>query len=71
MLLTDGFDQPLGGRELTESDAKVICVVERVHEVAVERVNILQTGEAIEDCLDLLCKCFCCVLDFTGVELFV
>ena len=46
----------------------MIGIVQSVEEVFVERMNILQAGETVEDCLEFLCKSFGGVLDFSSVE---
>ena len=48
------FNQMLGGRKLTESDAKVVGIVQGVEQILVERMNILQSGKALEDGAEFL-----------------
>jgi hypothetical protein len=64
----DGLDQRLGGRQLTKRDAEVVCIVEGVEQIAVERVDILQAGEGIDRLCEALGEGLGGVLDLTGVE---
>lgn len=41
ILLTNGFNQPLSSRELSKSDSEMVRIIECVHQIAVEGVNIL------------------------------
>ena len=45
----DDFDQMLRCRQLAEGYAEMVGIVEGVHEIFVERVDILQAREAIQD----------------------
>jgi hypothetical protein len=47
----------------------MIRIVKSVHQVAVERVNILQSWEAIEDRLELFGERLGSIFDFSGVKL--
>lgn len=64
----DLFNEVLGGGELTEGDAKVVGVVEGVHERAVERVNVLEPGERLENGTQLLGESLFSELDLTEVK---
>jgi hypothetical protein len=54
---------------LAQGDFEVVSVVEGVHEIAMERMDVLESREAIEDGLELLGERLRGVLDFPGVEL--
>lgn len=43
----DRFDKVFGGRELAEGYSEMVCVVERIQQVFVERMYVLKTGETI------------------------
>ena len=45
----DGFDERFRRVQVSESNAKVVCIVERVEEVAVERVDVLQARKGVDD----------------------
>jgi hypothetical protein len=64
----DGLDQVLGGGELTEGDLEVVGIVEGVEEILVERVDVLQTGEALEDGAELFRKGLLGELDLASVK---
>lgn len=64
----DGLDQVLGGRQLAEGDAEVVGIVEGVEQVLVERVDVLETGEGLEDGAQLLGEGLLGELDLAGVE---
>lgn len=64
----DLLDQVLGGRELAEGDPEVVRVVEGVHEGAVEGVDVLETGEGLEDRAELLGEGLLRELDLAQVE---
>ena len=46
----------------------MVCVVEGIEEVFVERMYILQTREAIENDRYFLCECLLCIFHFSCVE---
>jgi len=62
------LDQVLGCGKLAEGDAEVVCIVEGVEQILVERVDVGETGESIEDGLNLLGKRFAGELDLAHVE---
>jgi len=62
------FDQMLCGRELAESYPEVVCIVKGVEEIFVERVDILQSWEAVEDEGELLSEGFLRELDLSGIK---
>jgi hypothetical protein len=41
------FDEMLCGRKLTEGYAEVVGVVKGIEEIFMERVNVLESGEAV------------------------
>ena len=59
----------LGGGQLTQGDAEVVGVVERVEQVLVERVDVLEPREAIEDERELLGEGLLCEFDLAGVKI--
>ncbi len=59
----------LCGRELAESYSEVVCVVEGVEEIFVERMNVLQPREAIKNERKLLAECFLCKFNLSGIEI--
>lgn len=50
----DGLNQMLGRRQLTESNSEVVGIVERVEQILVERVDVGETRESVEDGCELL-----------------
>jgi hypothetical protein len=50
----DGLNQMLGGGHLTEGDSEMVGIVEGVEEILVERMDVLQTRETLEDGAELL-----------------
>ena len=58
----------LGGRQLTEGNPEVIGIVKRVQEVLVERVDVLEAGEAIENRSQLLAESLLRVFDLACIE---
>lgn len=63
------LDQMLRSRELAECNAEVVCIVEGVEEILVERVDILESRKAIENQGELLSEGLLCEFDFPGVEI--
>ena len=59
------LDQVLGCGKLAEGDAEVVCIVEGVEQILVERVDVGETGESIEDGLNLLGKRFFISVSFS------
>jgi hypothetical protein len=55
---------------LAQGNFEVVRVVQGVHEIAVEGMNVLESWKAIQNSLKLLGKRFRRVLHFPGVELF-
>lgn len=64
----DGLDQVLGRRHLAEGDSEMVGIVEGVEQILVERMDILQSGKALEDGAKLLREGLLGELDLTGVE---
>jgi hypothetical protein len=62
------LDERLGAREFSQGDAEVVGVVEGVHEVAVEGVDVGEFGEGVEGCLELFDELLAGELDFASVE---
>jgi hypothetical protein len=62
------FDEMLCGGELAESYAEVVGVVQGVEEIFVEGVDVLKTGETIEDQRKLFGECFLGKFDLSGVK---
>lgn len=68
MISGNRLNQCLGACKLAECDAEVVGVVERVHQIAVERVDVRQLGEVGERCFQFLNELLSCEFDFTRVE---
>lgn len=66
---TNSLNQCLRSRQLPKRNLEVIRVVQCVHEIAVERMDIGELWEAIEDRSELFGEGLGCVFDFSGVEL--
>lgn len=49
-----GLDQVLRSRQLTKGNLEVVGIIQGVQQVFVERVDVLQTREAVENGVDLL-----------------
>jgi hypothetical protein len=64
----DGLDEVLCRRELTEGNLEVVGIVEGVEEILVERVDVLESGKAVEDGGELFRKGLLGELDLSGVE---
>ena len=64
----NGLNEMLRGGELTKGDAEMVGIVERIHQGAVERMNVHQAGECVENRGDLLIEGLFGVLDLTSVE---
>jgi hypothetical protein len=64
----NGLDQVLGRGELAESNAEVVGIVESVEKILVERMNVLQPWEALEDGAEFFGECFLGKLDLAGVK---
>lgn len=65
------LNQVFGCRQLSESDAKMVGIVEGIEKILVKRVDILQTREVVEDQGELLAEGFLCELDFSGIEIWI
>jgi hypothetical protein len=61
-----GFDQRFCRVQLTESDSKVVGIVEGVEQISVERMDVLEAWEGFDGAGEALGKRLGCVLDFTG-----
>lgn len=57
-----------GRRELTESDAEMVGIVEGIEEIFVERVDVLESWETLENGTEFLGESFLRKLDLSGVE---
>lgn len=58
----------LGRRQLAEGDPEVVGIVEGVEKILVERVDVLEAREALEDGAELFREGFLGELDLTRVE---
>jgi len=59
----------LRGRELAEGYPEMIGIVEGIEEVFMERMDILEAGESVQDEGELLCECLLREFDLSGVEI--
>lgn len=66
----DGLDEMLCSRKLAEGDSEVVRIVQSIQKIFVERMNVLEAWEAIEDHRQLLRECLLCVLHLSGIESF-
>jgi hypothetical protein len=66
---TNSLNQLLRSRQRGQCYPKVIGIVEGVHKIAVERVDVLQFWEAIEDGLQLVGEGLGRESDFSSIEL--
>lgn len=64
----DGLDQVLCGGQLAESDAEMVGIVEGVEKILVERMDILQPWESVENERDLFAEGLLRELDLPCVE---
>lgn len=64
----DSLNQRLGSRQLSEGDTEMVRIVESVEQIAVERVNVLQTREGIDCLREALGESLGSILDLTCVE---
>lgn len=53
---------------MTEGDSEMVGIVKSVEQILVERVDVLQARETVEDGRDLLGKGLCGIFDLTDVE---
>jgi len=63
------FDQMLRRRQLAQGNPEMIGIIEGVEEILVERMNILQTWEAVEDQGQLLAEGLLGKLDLASIEI--
>lgn len=63
------FDQVLCGGELAKRYPEMVGVVEGIEEIFVERVDILQSGESVEDQGELLAERLLCEFDLSSVKI--
>lgn len=64
----DCFDEMLGRRELAKGNAEMVGIVKGVEQILVERVDVLKTGETLENCAKLVRKRLLRELDLSRVE---
>jgi hypothetical protein len=64
----DGLNQVLGCRQLTESDLEMVGIVQGVEEIFMERMDVLEAGETLEDGAKFLGEGLLGELDLSGVE---
>jgi hypothetical protein len=67
--LTNCLNQLLRPRQLRQGYPKMVGIVEGVEKIAVERVDVLQFGEAVEDGLQFLGEGLGRVFNLSGIEL--
>jgi len=68
IIAIDSLNQSLCCGNLAERYPEVVCIVEGIHEIFVERVNVCQLREAIEDSLELFAKSLGGEFDFSNIE---
>jgi hypothetical protein len=64
----DCFDERLGGVELPKRNPEVVRIVERVQQIAVERVDILEARKRLDSGGEALSEGLCSKLDLARVE---
>ena len=69
VIVRNAVTNRLGLVDVTEGQLVMITVVEDVHEIRVERVDIVQLGETIDNCGKFLTDCLLHELDLTHVKL--
>ena len=62
------FDEAFCRVQLAKCNSEVVGIVEGIEQVLVERVDVLQPGEALEDGAELVREGLLGELDFAGVE---
>ena len=65
------LNQMLRSRQLAKGYSEMVGVVEGIEEIFVERVDILEAGESIQDERKLLCKCLLCEFDLSCIEIYI
>lgn len=68
MVTSHRFNERLCTRKFSKCDSEVIGIIERVHQIAVEGVDIGEFGERVERRLKLFGKLLSCEFDFACVE---
>lgn len=63
------LDQMLCGRELTEGDSEMVCIVQSIEEILVEWVDILKAREPVQDQRKLLGEGLLGELDLSSIEI--
>lgn len=64
----DALCQTLGRRQLAERNLKMIRIVKTVEQIPMERMNVVQAREALDDSAKLLADHLLRKLDLAGVE---
>lgn len=64
----NSLNQVLRSGKLAQGDTEMVGIVERVEQVLVERMNVLQSGKAFEDGAELFAKRLLRKLDFSCIE---
>ena len=64
----NSLDQVFGGRELAESDAEMVGIVEGIEKIFVERMDVLKSGKTLENGTKFLGEGLLRKLDLSGVE---
>lgn len=68
IVTSDGFNQRFCGAQLSQSDPEVVCIVQSVQKVAMERVDVGKAREAVDGGRQSLGEGLGGVLDFARVE---
>lgn len=66
----DGLNQVLSGSQLAEGNAEMVGIVEGVEKILVERMDVLESWEPVENERDLLAESLLCELDLAGIEVY-
>jgi hypothetical protein len=69
VISSDVVDDVLGLVDVTQSQLVMISIIQHVHEITVERMDVVQLGEAVDDGGELLVKRRLHELDLAHVEL--
>jgi hypothetical protein len=64
----DCLDERLGGVELTKRNPEVVRIVERVQQIAVERVDVLEARKCLDGRREALSEGLCSELDLARIE---
>jgi hypothetical protein len=64
----DRLNEMLGGRQLTKGNLEVVGIVERVEEILVERMDVLEARETVQNGAEFLGKGLLSELDLSRIE---